>query len=867
MVGGILGWTLTLLVAGTAQGLDPSKAPSQYRHDVWGLDEGLPQSSVMAILESRDGYLWLGTQEGLVRFDGLYFTVFDRQNTPQMRDQVVGALAEDDDGVIWAGTEDGLLRVDGGDITWVDHPEVAGKTVRVLFSQGQDLWVEAARQLYRLREGRFTAVAPFDEGGILDGAAIWSLSAAPGGGLWVATASGLALLEDGEISTLYTAADGLPGDRVYCVSRTRGGQFYAGTRRGLARWSEGRFEVLGGGEFPDAPIYDLMEDSHGNLWIGTNGLGLHRLDPSGRVQAFAGESGRSPRLIRVLHEDREGGLLIGTSGSGLHRLGDGTFTTWSLEEGMPGEKVYTVLEDRSGSLWVGTFGQGLFRVQGTLREHFTQADGLAHDLVWSLMEDRDGMLWVGTYGGGISRRLPDGRWQTLGAEQGLGDVFIRQLFEDSRGDVWVGTRRGLFRYRDGRFERIGEEHGVLDRGIQVFLDDREAGFWMGAHSGSLYRFVDGGVQRWGPEDGLDHGIPYALHQDTDGVLWIGTSKGLVRFDDGEIAFFDSRRGLRDNLVYTVLEDEDGYFWMGSNKGIYRVRRSRLNDLAAGRIPDGGGRMFHTADGMKSRETNGGAQPAAWKRRDGRLIFSTVKGFVEVDPTRVQRTPSIERAVIESVEVDERSLDLRQSNLAIAAGNERLTVRFAATNFYSPRDIHFRYRLEGYDHDWIDAGTERSAVYTRLPPGRYVMAVSARLSDGPWTEPARLALEQQPQFHQTVEFSGLVILLLGLSILGGHRLRVRQLEANRRSLRLAVDEALEQITILQGMLPICSSCKSIRDDRGYWNQLETYLAKHSEAELSHSLCPECATELYGDTGLLDDERFQALHDGSGVGSAG
>ena len=831
-----------------ALALDPTKALSQYRHDRWGQEQGMPQNSVAALIESRSGYVWLGTQEGVVRFDGHRFRVFDRRNTPVMRSQVIGSLAEDHRGTIWVGTEDGLLCIRDDEVTLLHREEGLEDTaVRALLVQGQDVLIGTLETgLFRYRDGRITH---FGDTLGLPRSPVWALAQSAGGPVWMGTNEGVVQIE-GDTAQRFTTEEGLPHERVYAMTVTPQGEVFAGTRRGIAQFVEGRFQPLGAeAGLPEISIYSLIGDPKGTLWIGTNGEGLHRLDKDGRASAFKGAKNRAPLLVRSLTMDREGGLLIGTSGDGLQRLADGPITTWSQEEGLPGDKVYTVYEDRSGALWIGTFGQGLARFVDGRFETFTTDDGLASDLVWSLVEDRQGNLWVGTYGGGLSRLSPDGTWRTFGTEAGLSNLFIRHVMEDRQGDLWVGTKSGLHRLRGQSFERWGMDDGLPSSSIQVLMEDRKEGLWIGTNGGGLSHFVDGQFHNLGEDDGLASGEIYDFHQDDEGALWFGTEGGgLHRLKEGQLTVIGTRMGLADDLIYSLQEDDQGYFWMSSNHGITRVHKNELRAVADGLQERVECQFFDATDGMKSRETNGGSQPSSWKRQNGALVFPTLEGFVQVDPTDLGEPLELPPVLLEEVLADEEPLLATSGSFEVPATVDRLSFHFTAPSLHRPDELRFRYRLEGFDRDWVDAGIEHKAVYTRIPPGPYEMTVAVRAHGGNWGPPTRLSLTRLPHFHQTPAFLLACLGVLALFLWGLHRLRVHQLDSRRRELELEVKQAIEQIKVLHGILPICSGCKSIRDDRGAWSRLENYIQAHTEVEFTHGLCPECALKYYPDLDL-------------------
>jgi hypothetical protein len=344
-------------------------------------------------------------------------------------------------------------------------------------------------------------------------------------------------------------------------------------------------------------------------------------------------------------------------------------------------------------------------------------------------------------------------------------------------------------------------------------------------------------------EGLSHNEVYSIYEDSDGTLWIGTAGGLNRFQGGVFKTITTKDGLFDDVVYVILDDGRGNFWMTCNKGIFRVSKKELEALAQGQIKTVTSLAYGTADGMRSRECNGGFQPAGWKARDGKLWFPTLKGVVAIDPTQIKTNELVPPVVIEQFIVNHQAVDSLERP-QLPPGQGELEVQYTALSFLAPEKVRFRYQLEGYDRDWIDAGTRRAAYYTNIPPGDYRFRVVACNNDGVWNEVgAALEFRLDPAVYETPVVYALGGLALVLIAWGLHRLRVRQLEARENELTQRVEETLAAMKVLSGLLPICSSCKKIRDDRGYWNQIEAYIRDHSEAEFTHSICPECVKKLY------------------------
>jgi hypothetical protein len=415
---------------------------------------------------------------------------------------------------------------------------------------------------------------------------------------------------------------------------------------------------------------------------------------------------------------------------------------------------------------------------------------------------KDTTLWIGTRGGGVSA-LKNGKFKNTTANDGLANDIVRMILQTNDGSVWMGTDNGLNRFRDGK------------------------------------------LTNYTTKDGLSYNIIYSLFEDEDKTLWIGTyGGGLNRYKDDRFTAITTKEGMYDNAVFGILEDKQKDLWLTCNRGIYRVSEKELNDCADGKIKTVHCTGFGTADGLRSAKCNGSGQPAGARTKDGKLWFPTMKGVVIIDPTKLVQSKLsppvfIEQAIFEKQKVQIDSL------IQIGPGNGDLEVHYTALSYAAPQRVNFKYMLTGFDKDWIDAGTRRVAYYTKIPPGNYTFKVIACNNDGVWNmKGATLRLNLAAYFYQTNWFRGLMILLVILIGFGAYRLRVWQLLENEKELKKRVDESLAKIKILDGLIPICASCKKIRNDKGYWSQLEEYINEHSEASFTHGICPECAEKFYG-----------------------
>lgn len=816
--------------------LDPSKSIFQYGLDAWATRDGLPQNSVTALLQTRNGYLWMGTEEGLVRFDGVRFSVYSTRNTPAFRQNRIEALAEGPDGSLWIGTVDGLLRKRGNDFTAYGVAEgLPNETVMALLAEPDgSLWIGTLRGgLACWKNERFVSRLTGAEG--LPSNLVTALTRSRDGSFWVGTDGGLSRVREGRVVSRMTTSDGLPANRVNGIVEERDGELWVATSGGLARLPEGRATaVTEGKEF--SSINALLQDRGGTIWTGTS-RGLTRIR-SDAIDSFdAGDGPPHGVVVVCLLEDHEGNLWIGTDGDGVLRLRDAPIATYGKRDGLTNEFVYTVLEDPHGTIWLGTRGGGLNRLRDGRMSALTKRDGLPHDAVSALTQARDGALWIGTAGGGVAR-LKDGHIRVYAKRDGLSSNLIRVLLEDRHGAVWIGTSGGgLDRLEQGHVTTFTVSDGLAGDTIVDLCEDRDGALWIGTTTG-VSRFQDGTFRTFREAEGLSYAVR-ALKADPDGTLWIGTSGGgLFRMRDGRLSSVTARQGLYDDVVFAILDDRAGNLWMSCNRGLFRVARRELKEFFAGRRASVTCAAYGEADGMKSAECNGGFQPAAWGGLDGRMWFATIRGVAVVDPRaiRVNREPP--PVVLEKIVVDGRDLGA-VAGQAFPPGSRSIELDYTGLSFVSSERMNFKYRLEGIDHDWVDVGTRRAAYYTNLPPGRYVFRVIASNSDGVWNQTgASLPFSVRPFFWQTLWFFALCAGLVLFAAAATFHVRVRTLRAREGELKRRVAEEIARVRVLSGLLPICAWCKKVRDDAGYWNQIESYIREHSEAEFTHGICPDC-----------------------------
>lgn len=748
---------------------------------------GLPQNSVQAILQTRDGYLWFTTFDGLVRFDGARFTVFNTGNSSGLKSNRFTTLFEDRDGALWAGTEDaGLARYADGVFTsyttadglpadrvmQIENDPGARGQLLVRTSMGVIRW--PGKQLLPARafnDDPLTRFRYVDRDGV-----VWSY-----GGI------NLYRNQNG-VETVYTTKDGLTGAHITSLFGDREGYLWIGTRdAGVQRLKDGVFKSYTSRDGLPDWVQTFYEDRAGSLWMGTANEGLARLNyahddgrhdaaPAGeRVSRYTTAHGLSGNSVKSVYEDSEGSLWVGTAANGLNRLRRQIITAYTRQDGLGADNVYPIYQDYAGNVWLGTWPRGLTVYRDGKFTNYTKDDGLsAGNLVTALAEDREGRLWVGGHAGACW--FKDGRFNAFPEKLELRGGGITAIYQDRAGGFWFATEAaGLYRFNNGKLSQLTTRDGLPSDSLRAIVEDRDGNIWVGTYGG-LVKFRNDSFSVLTTKDGLAGNRVRSLYEDGDGVLWVGTyDSGLSRYKDGRLTSFTPRDGLFNGGVFQILEDERANLWLTCNLGIYRVSRRELNDFAEGRTRTITSVPYGKADGMLSVECNGGTQPAGMRARDGKLWFPTQAGVALVNPGALTINAAPPPVIIESALVDREAKDLRRP-LRIEPGHTQLEIHYTGLSFIKPDKLRFRYRLAGVDEDWVEAGNRRAAYYSHLPPGTYTFTVVAANSDGVWNAQGRsLQLVVSPPFWRTWWF----IALAALSIAGSAALiytrRVSQLK--------------------------------------------------------------------------------------------
>ncbi len=764
----------------------------------WSRKDDWPQSAVIAIVHARDGYLWLGTQDGLVRWDGLAQTTFNKKNTPVLRNNVIQTLLEDRGRNLWIGTEGGgLYRYRNGEFECfsTENGLTNNRVWSLCESRDGAIWAGTSSGVTCFRNGKATGFSTsagvpdkpvqaiiedgsgriligtygnglyrFDGGGKFirtEGGSnpfVWSLHEDRDGCLWIGTRDGIECFKDGAPRSLPGTLRGLT---VFAITQTRDGTLYASTDTGgVFRFDGQSFtqstETDG---LPGNYIHCVEEDRDGNIWAG--GLnGLVRLFRP-KVLSLGARQGLGGGITQSLAEGADGRVWIGTD-TGLNLFHHDAFETSPFAAIVGKHPVYGLLEEEDGTLWVATKGAGLFRFQGTTTTRYSK-DDLGSDIVFSIFKAHDQTLWVGTWGGGLIHFV-SGRPERITHAQGLKSDFVASLAEDREGALWVVTKEGVSRYSNGTFTHFGTAQGLPESEIYAVLPLPTGEVWLGS---------DGG--------------------------------GLCRYKDGRFNTLTSADGLDSDAIFNLVPDERGYLWCSGSRGIFRTDLAQLDERIAGRNTLVTSTAYGLAEGMESEYCVGGSQSTAIRTKDGRLWFATTKGAVVADPKRLEVGSSPPPVHLEGVVINDR-LEKPKNGMVIEAGVNRLIFHFVGLDLRMPEKVRYRYKLEGFDPDWIDGANQKFAIYTNLPPAKYRFRVIATNGDGIWNQVGdSFDFVKAPRFHQTWSF--LLLLFGGVSGIGwiGYRSRIRQIESRHVAVLNERNRMARELhdTLVQGYVAIGS----------------------------------------------------------------
>ncbi len=768
------------LLAGTAAAADLTAPITQYRRTFRLEEFGLSIGEVRDIVQTPEGYIWLASPLGVVRFDGVRFTPFSLRPAEAGRTPSADRLLAGGDGSLWIGTAEGLVRCrDGRFETFTARDGLPADPVTALGAGSGGVWVGTPAGLALFRGSRVSRVYRRADG--LPSDDIRAVVEAGDGCVWVGTAAGPARIVRGEVAR-FGRSDAAPAGAVRSILADSRGGVWLAEDGGLFRLDAGRWAQVAGAS---AAVGLLREDRDGNVWIGT-AAGLLRSRKGNPAEPVPGIPGASTEAVTALLEDSEGGLWVAADGE-LVRFEDAPVTLFGKAQGLADDFAWTVSQGPDGDVWIGT-GRGLSRFRGTDLHPVWTGKGVGAPAVLTVLADRAGRVWVGT---------DQGLWRfeagalVRPAGDGPDREIVLALHEGPRGEVWAAGGGRLFRYRDGRLVRsYGRGDGLGDTLIRAVAEDLRGDVWLGTNGSGLLRLSAGGVTRYAARDGLLSPTVTSILADSTGTVWVGTeSGGLHRFRDGRFARFGARDGLPGGPVYSILEDGPDHLWVSSGRGIVMIPRRQIDEVAAGRR-DRVDVVAHAV--MGGGEVASGVQPAAWKASDGSLWIPTSRGVARLDPARIRVGATLPPPRLEEIALDGES-GPAATPLRVPPGRHHLEFRFTGFHYHDPLELRFRYRLAGYDRGWIESRGGRTAQYTNTPPGRYAFLLESSVPGSRWAAAeSPVTVVTAPFWWQTWGFR----IIFGLAVLGAlaavFHVRNRSLVKRRKDLERLVESRTDQL---------------------------------------------------------------------------
>jgi len=848
--------------AHNAAALDRRKSLTQYSRLTWTQQDGLPQDTIRAIAQTTDGYLWLGTDEGLARFDGYEFVVFDKANG-DLPGNSITALASAGDGALWVGTANGLAEYRGGKFrTYTSSQGLPDNNITSLYEDhGGVLWIVAGVNLSRFQDGKFTNYPPDAE---LPVTSVRQIREDLNHDLWVAGYSRVVKMTAGQFVTVIEP-NVLNGDIITCMVSSHNGDFWLGGSAGLIRRSPSgqirRYDVRDG--LPDKLVRALWEDRDGNIWAGTN-LGLARLD---------GERFVTPRdvenrnIVRCLFEDREGNLWAG-SNSGLTRYRDDIFTPYGKSEGLPSDEPNAVFQDHLGRIWIGFHDAGLMLFDGEKSRVYTTRDGLPNNEVFSIRETRGGDLLIGARGG--LARMHAGRFTTYVPPDPLGRVNVFDSLEDSTGRIWLATPGGLDELQDNKIQIVLPSQPLLVSSSVTLCQGRDGEVWVGTYGKGLWRIRGNDMHLFTTRDGLSSDEIRTLYLDPDGTLWIGTFGGGLNFlRNGKFQHFTSKDGLLSDNVSDISDDTES-LWLSTTRGVCRIAKKQLEEFSRHQRTRLEPVNYGVEDGLRSAScapsfpTGSGG----YRTADGRIWFTTSRGLAVFDPTAHAQKVQAPLAQLVGVFVDQDPVDLSRP-AKFGPHTQPMQIRFAGIHLSAPERVRYAVRLQGLDPTWRDNGVRRVIDYNSLPHGHYQFQMRAQVPGAPSSEQS-FSFDVLPHFYEENWFRALFVLLFMAAAWAVYQLRLRQI---RSRFALVLEERARLAreihdTLAQGFVGISSQLDAVAmcmpESNGparTFLDLARKMARHSLTEARRAVMDLRASALEG------QNLAAALESGTRVWTAG
>jgi ligand-binding sensor domain-containing protein/signal transduction histidine kinase len=767
---------------------DRAPGHKTYIIDHWGTEKGLPSNSLLSLFQSSDGFIWISSYQGALRFDGSEFVQYNKSNTPSFQTTGISTIAEDSQKRLWFGTYGGGVLTFSKSVFHPSPEQIRNQTIGALYVDRDEVLLGTrGHGLYSYRNDTLKRVEAF---AALKDVMISAITRDPSNTLWIGTENkGLVKMVSGKLTTL-TTKDGLPDDKITSFFTDSQRRLWIGTSKGIVYLESGQLKLEP--SVPSCLVKNIAEDESGNLWAASEcGLFIRRKETSKWVEFLDDDRHQLANNIVDVLPSAEGDIWVTTYRHGLFRIRYSSFSTINTSTGLSAPIVTAVSEVAPGRYLIGTDNGKVDVVEHGQVKPFRTKKTLPESRIRQFLRDRRQNIWIAS-SGGLLKISPSGKEEWLTKETGLSDNLIRVLFEDRDGSIWIGTRAGGITRIDenGKFSYLNKENGFPSDFIMSIDQSKDGAMWIGSNESGLFKILNDTVISCSKEDGLPSNVIFNTLEDSEGTLWVATNGGLVRLKNGTFFTYDGRHGLPNDAPYDVLEDAYGNLWLPSTIGIMKVSGKSLNDVANGAAKSLEVRLYDRQDGIEEPECTG--TTVSLKAGDGTMWIPTLDGVILVDVEKLPKNDANVKVYIDYLSVNDEKL-LPSDNIELQPGVKRLSFKYSALNLKAPTKVMFKFKLENFDNQWIEVGSRKEVFFTNLGPGAYKLLVSARNEDGKWSENiTQLSFNVLPYFHETPMFYFMVVVALGVFVFGIFRWRVYSIKVRNEELSNLVVHQTEEL---------------------------------------------------------------------------
>lgn len=763
--------------------LDPEKRISQYRHTIYGAEEGV--KDVLDILQDKQGFIWLASYSGLIRFDGSKFVTFNKSTRADFPVNVVRVVFESKDGILWIGSNDGLAKYQNFRFHFYKKEDgLPGNLIRKLFEDSRGLlWIGTSAGLASFDGNTFYS---FDA---LNNKRINFMCEDENGNIWVGVDKPNSVYKINPQTREVKHYDGYLADYItdtpieFMLKDAFDGSLWAITANTLLKLKNEKVikaypvdEMGFSSKFVN--LARIFQDKKGGLWLSSH-AGIIRFYNE-KFSIFSKKEGLSDDAVTSIYQDREGNIWAGTR-PGLDKFSESKFTVFSQKDGLLDESINAVLDNGNGEYWIATNdGVSILKREGDLAIIENIKSNKLKAQIKQVYKDKKGIIWVSTYGLGLVQFKDKKMTKVLTTDEGLVGDKVRLTFEDSQGNLWVGTKTGISRIRpSGSIDNFTGKNGLTNETILCFYEDKQGRIWVGTNGGGINIFDKGKVtQVYREEHGLLSDVVFRFYEDSNGALWITTSDGINYLHNNQFSKLTTEQGLLSDVVFQIIEDAQGRFWMNTTEGLFYAFRKEMEAVIKGEKEHFEIVLFDKHSGLQEVPS-----AVSWGITDshGHLWFPTYGGVATINPNNIfQNTIPPPVVILDNLVIDNKKNLLFEPQKTLEAGTKRVELFFAALSYVVPEKTLFQFKLEGFDNEWSDLTRKQETIYTNLPYGEYTFKVKALNNDGVWSvKNAELAIYKKPFFYETtwfLVFSIFILITIVLMIAYKiHRIRIKKYE--------------------------------------------------------------------------------------------